>query len=61
MLVQAFRPEASIEGFDVCVVGGLAWSREVEHDATLVSVNRLAKLTPYWSKPLGLDHGVAPT
>jgi hypothetical protein len=35
--VQTFRSQATVECFDEGVVGGLAWPREVERDATLIS------------------------
>ena len=37
MRVQAFTSELAVEGFDEAVVGRLAWPREVQHDALLVS------------------------
>ena len=37
MGVQAFTSELAVEGFDEAVVGRLAWPREVQHDALLVS------------------------
>jgi len=36
MSVQTFRSEAAIERFDEGVIGGLAWPREVERNATLI-------------------------
>ena len=36
--VQTFRSEASVERFNECVVGWLPWSREVEYDAALISL-----------------------
>jgi hypothetical protein len=35
--VQALGPEASVEGFDVCVVSRLAGTREVQRDAVGIS------------------------
>ena len=34
--VQAFGAELAIKTLDVAVVGRLAWSREVEHDALVI-------------------------
>jgi len=34
--VQAFRSKLAIEGFDKCIVGWLAGSREVKHDIPLI-------------------------
>jgi len=35
MHIQAFVAQASVEGFNVPVVGGLAWPREIEFDAAV--------------------------
>ena len=34
--IQALGAELAVETFDVAVVGRLAWSREVEHDALMI-------------------------
>ena len=37
MSVETLGSESTVERFDKCIVGRLAWSREVECDTTLVS------------------------
>ena len=36
MGIQTFRSEAAVERLDECIVGGPAWPREVQGNATLV-------------------------
>ena len=37
MFVQTFLAQSSIEAFDHCIVRGLAWSAEVQFNASFIS------------------------